>query len=91
MAQLILTHLWEAAAYPLGNSFAGSAVGKLTWQRAAQDLHPHADVPIIEPGLRVYANVAGDHGDWQLIEHRNLLLAVPFKYLLALKGKEGAF
>lgn len=92
MAQLILTHHWEAAVYSLGNSFVGgSAVGKLTWQRAAQDLHPHADAPIIEPGLRVYSNVAGNHGDWQLIEHRNLLLTVPFKYLLTLKGKEGAF
>lgn len=50
------------------------------WQWAAQDLHPHTDAPIIKPGLRVYANVAGHHGDWQLIEHRGLLLTVSFKY-----------
>lgn len=91
MAQLFLTHLWEAAVALLGNSFAGSAGGKLTWQWAAQDLHPHTDAPIIKPGLRVYANVAGHHGDWQLIEHRGLLLTVSFKYLLTLKGKEEAF
>lgn len=91
MAQLFFTHLWEAAVALLGNSFAGSAGGKLTWQWAAQDLHPHTDAPIIKPGLRVYANVAGHHGDWQLIEHRGLLLIVSFKYLLTLKGKEEAF
>ena len=37
--------------------------GELTWQWAAQDLHSHADAPVIKPGLRVYADVAGHHGD----------------------------
>lgn len=52
---------------PLENSRAGTAGDKLTWQWAAQDLHPQADAPIIEPGLWIYTNVAGHHGDWQLI------------------------
>lgn len=58
----------------------------LTWQRAAEDLQPHADAPAVEPGLRVDADVAGHRGDGQLVENRDLLFTVSFKYLLMHKG-----
>lgn len=61
---------------------------ELTWQRAAQDLHSHADAPIIKPGPWVYADVAGHHGDRQLVENRDLLLTVSFKYLFMLKEEK---
>lgn len=63
----------------------------LTRQQAAQDLHPHADAPVVEPGLWVYANVAGHHGDRQLVENRDLLFMVPFKDLFTHKGERRTF
>lgn len=63
--------------------------GKLTWQRAAQNLHPHADAAIIKPRLGVDANVACHQGDGQLVEDRDLLFTVAFKYLFMNKGKKG--
>lgn len=62
-------------------------MGGLTWQWAAQDLHPQTDAAVVKPGLRVDADVAGHHGDGQLVEHRNLLFAVSFEYLFMYKGK----
>lgn len=62
--------------------------GRPTWQRAAKDLHPHADAPIIEPGLGVYADVACHHGDGQLVQYRDLLFTVSFKYLFMHKGEK---
>lgn len=60
--------------------------GRLTRQGAAEDLQPHTDAPVVEPGLRIDADVAGHHGDGQLVEDRDLLLTVSFKYLLMHKG-----
>lgn len=62
---------------------------KPTWQRAAKDLHPQADAPVAEPGLRVDADVAGHHGHGQLVENGDLLLTVPFKYLFTQGEREG--
>lgn len=58
----------------------------LTWQRAAEDLQPHADAPAVEPGLRVEADVPGHRGDGQLVENRDLLFTVSFEYLLMHEG-----
>lgn len=63
----------------------------LTRQQAAEDLHPHADAPVVEPGLRVYADVAGHHGNRQLVENRDLLFTVPFKDLVMHKGERRIF
>lgn len=79
---LLAKHLCSVSTCPAGS------MGRLTWQRAAEDLHPQADAPIIEPGLWVYADVARHHGDGQLVEDRNLLFTVSFKYLLMHKGEK---
>ena len=69
----------------------GNAEDRPTWQRAAKDLHPQADAPVVEPGLRVYADVAGHHGDGQLVENGDLLFTVSFKYLGTHRGKGRSF
>lgn len=58
----------------------------LTWQGAAQDLQPHADAALLEPGAGVDADVTRHQRHRQHVQHWDLLLAVPFKNL----GKERA-
>lgn len=53
------------------------AGGAPTWQGAAQDLRPQADGAVLEPGLRVDADVAGHHRRGQQVQHRRLGVLVP--------------
>lgn len=95
IARLIFICLGQTPALLLAGSVDGQThhgrtnspwKDNLTWQRAAKDLHPHADAPVVKPGLRVDADVAGHHGDGQLVENRDLLFTVSFKYLFMHEG-----
>lgn len=60
----------------------------LTWQGAAQDLEPHADAALLEPGTGVDADVPRHQRHGQHVQHWRLLLAVPFKNLARTNGGE---
>ena len=53
-----------------------------TWHGAAKDLSPHTDAATVEPGARVDSNVACHHGCREHVQYWDLLLFVPYKYLL---------